>query len=146
MEDGKPDWNVTYEMISATTARVQRAPCNWAEAFQWNRPLAPVNFRVVFYRDNGMRIEVVDGFPTFDAAIAHAWDNLPAPEPVRDDAEEAGRAAFMRVSGRLSDHLRGTKSAPDWPRCPYRKPARVVAWQRGFDQMLDAFYAEDARS
>lgn len=50
------------------------------------------------------------------------------------EAEEAGRAAFQSISGRMSDG-----KGFDYPKCPYRRPERAAAWKRGFDEMLAAF-------
>lgn len=57
------------------------------------------------------------------------------------EAEAEGEAAFRSISGRLADAMRGTKSYPDSPRCPYRRPERVAAWMRGFDRLDMAFSA-----
>ncbi|HYE49983.1 MAG TPA: hypothetical protein VEB20_10375 [Azospirillaceae bacterium] len=49
-------------------------------------------------------------------------------------AEAAGEAAFQRISARVADALRGTKSQPANVRNPYRNPAKAAAWSRGFDR------------
>jgi hypothetical protein len=40
------------------------------------------------------------------------------------------------------DAMRGTKSYPDDVRCPYRAPARVAAWTKGYNAALAALEAE----
>lgn len=56
-------------------------------------------------------------------------------------ALESGRNAFKSISGRLADAMRGTKSYPDAPRCPFTNPDRAAAWKAGYDEMEDAFHA-----
>jgi hypothetical protein len=55
--------------------------------------------------------------------------------------EEAGYGAFP--GGRFADALRGTKSFPDHVRCPFKQPARVAAWEAGYDRahesLIEAF-------
>lgn len=54
-------------------------------------------------------------------------------------AYEVGKGAFRGVSARIADAMRGTKSWPDTPRCPYRMPIKVKAWNAGYDREHDAF-------
>jgi hypothetical protein len=56
------------------------------------------------------------------------------------DDEAAGFEAFP--AGRYRDARRGTKSYPDDVRCPYRAPARVAAWTKGYNAALAALDAE----
>lgn len=64
----------------------------------------------------------------------------PLLDPVEaDTAYRIGEAAFEGISGRLSDSMNGTKSAPDWPRCPYRLPMKAKLWREGFNDRLRAF-------
>ena len=60
--------------------------------------------------------------------------------------EQAGYDAHRRIWGRLMDALRGTKSYPDMPRCPYRRADRIEAWERGLsrahEETLKSFYAD----
>jgi hypothetical protein len=62
----------------------------------------------------------------------------------REEDERAGYDAFP--GGRFADALRGTKSFPGHPRCPFKQPARVAAWEAGYDRahlgLVEAF-AED---
>lgn len=44
--------------------------------------------------------------------------------------EEAGFEAFP--GGRFADAMRGTKSFPGHPRCPFKQPERAAAWERGY--------------
>lgn len=76
-------------------------------------------------------------------AADRARITLDLPEyPARADvwaAYEVGKGAFRGVSARISDALRGTKSWPDTPRCPYRMPIKVKAWNAGYDREHSAF-------
>lgn len=55
------------------------------------------------------------------------------------DAYDRGFKDFP--AGRYMDAMRGTKSYPDMPRCPFRVPAKVRVWQIGLDDALDAINA-----
>jgi hypothetical protein len=57
------------------------------------------------------------------------------------DDERAGHDAFP--GGRFADALRGTKSFPDHPRCPFKRSERVRAWEAGYshahESLIEAF-------
>ncbi|MGY3609893.1 MULTISPECIES: hypothetical protein [unclassified Bradyrhizobium] len=59
----------------------------------------------------------------------------------REEDERAGYEAFP--GGRFADAMRGTKSFPNHPRCPFKQPARVAAWEAGYnrahDGLIEAF-------
>jgi hypothetical protein len=59
----------------------------------------------------------------------------------REEDERAGYAAFP--GGRFADAMRGTKSFPNHARCPFKQPARVTAWEAGYerahDSLIEAF-------
>lgn len=62
-------------------------------------------------------------------------------------AAKAGVDAFYGVAGRLADSLRGTKSHPNHPRCPYRQPHKAKAWVDSYNETHGEFivsWAEDA--
>jgi hypothetical protein len=44
--------------------------------------------------------------------------------------EEAGREAFP--GGRFADAMRGIKSFTGHARCPFKRPERIAAWERGY--------------
>lgn len=50
----------------------------------------------------------------------------------REEDERAGYEAFP--GGRFADAMRGTKSFPSHARCPFKQPARVAAWEAGYDR------------
>jgi hypothetical protein len=54
--------------------------------------------------------------------------------------ETAGFQAFP--AGQWMDAMRGTKSYPGHVRCPFRAPARVAAWTKGYNAALAALEAE----
>jgi hypothetical protein len=59
---------------------------------------------------------------------------------------EQNRHAYERgfgdfPAGRYMDAMRGTKSYPSYPRCPFRIPNKAKAWQIGFDDAMSAILA-----
>lgn len=68
----------------------------------------------------------------------------PSPQLIED--ERLGFEAFP--GGRFADAMRGTKSFPGHPRCPFRRKDRVEAWERGYqkahDALIEAFVEVEA--
>lgn len=56
-------------------------------------------------------------------------------------AEQSGYDAFVSIAGRIMDAMRGSKSYPDLPRCPYSNPDRKAAWSAGYDRAETQFHA-----
>jgi hypothetical protein len=55
----------------------------------------------------------------------------------QEEADEmAGFQAFP--STQFSDHLRGLNSFIPEVRCPFKRPGRRAAWQRGYQRVYDA--------
>lgn len=53
----------------------------------------------------------------------------------READERAGFEAFP--GGRFADAMRGTKSHPTHARCPFKQPARMAAWEAGYNRAYD---------
>lgn len=64
---------------------------------------------------------------------------IDADDPEFDEAYNRGWSDFP--GGRMADALRGTKSAPDRPRCPYRRADRILGWETGIAHAEAAFFA-----
>lgn len=84
----------------------------------------------------GDRRDLID----VDTALAEAGEH-PAELAEIKAAEQSGYNAFVSIAGRLMDAMRGTKSHPDYPRCPYSNPDRKAAWNAGFDRAETQFHA-----
>jgi hypothetical protein len=61
-----------------------------------------------------------------------------------EEDERAGYDAFP--GGRFADAMRGTKSYPNHVRCPFRQPARVAAWEAGYNRAHDGLIESFADS
>lgn len=96
----------------------------------------PHRWRVTVRSADRQRDDAHEAIGSFLQVVASLWGHRGDDYDCDPKAEEAGRTAFQSISGAMSDGKFFRE-----PRCPYRKPERIAAWLRGYDEMRTAFDA-----